>query len=232
VNNFFLSPENGRYYLGVQFTYEGRIYPGTLTSMNALGFTEVVVQPMPNPTYYVVGNVNDDGTWNSTPRSVPDVKANQLQKAQRNTYNTLQPSDWYVVRQQENGTPIPENWNSYRQGCRVAYDDYAAAINAADTLDQLEAIGSVVYFPPSPDNKGGFSATLAKGQSALQIVGNPLQATAVLPGMFVFAEGFVAVGTKVTSVDVLTGTVTLDKANTASGPENEPVGVQTSWVAF
>jgi hypothetical protein len=50
--------------------------------------------------------------------------------------------------------------------------------------------------------------------------------------MFAFAEGYVAAGAKVTSVDVLTGTVTLDKANTASGTENEPVGVQTSWVAF
>ena len=232
MNNFFLSPENGRYYLGVQFTYQGRIYPGNLASFTELGFTEVIVQPMPDPTFYIVGNVNDDGTWNYTDKPVPEVKTSQTQQAQGNTYNTLLPSDWYVVRQQENGTPIPDDWNSYRQGCRVAYNDYAAAINASDTLDQLEAVGSVVYFPPSPDNKGGFQATVVKGQSTLQIVGNPLQATAVLPGMFAFAEGFVAAGAKVTSVDVLTGTVTLDKANTASGTENEPVGVQTSWIAF
>jgi hypothetical protein len=232
MNNFYLSPENGRYYLGTQFTYEDRIYFGNVETFASLGFTEVIVQPMPDPTYYIVGNVNDDGTWNYTAKPVAEVQASQLATARTNTYNTLQPSDWYVVRQQENGTPIPEDWNSYRQGCRVAYNDYAAAINAADTLDQLEAVGSVVYFPPSPDAKGGFSATVVKNQSTLQIVGNPLQATAVLPGMFAFAEGYVAAGAKVTSVDVLTGTVTLDKANEASSEEGESVSVQTSWVAF
>jgi hypothetical protein len=232
VNNFFLSPENGRYYLGVQFTYEGRIYPGTLASMNALGFTEVIVQPMPDPTFYIVGNVNDDGTWNATAKPVPTVQGTLTQQAQGYTYSTLQPSDWYVVRQQENGTPIPDNWNSYRQGCRVAYNDYAVAISAADTINQLEAVGSQVYFPPSPDSKGGFPATCVQGQSTLQIVGNHLQATAVLPGLFVQAEGYVAAGAKVVSVDVITGVVTLDKANTSSSTNNVSLGVQTSWVAF
>jgi hypothetical protein len=232
MNNFYLSPEGGRYYLGTQFTYEGRIYFGTVETFAALGFPEVVVQPMPNPTYYTVGNVNDDGSWNYTAKPVVDVQSNQVKQARSNTYSTLQPSDWYVVRQQENGTPVPADWGSYRQGCRVACEDYVAAIELADSTEQLEAVGSTVYFPPSPDSKGGFTATCVKGGNTLHIVGNPLQATAVLPGMFVFAESFVAVGAKVTSVDVLTGVVTIDKTIEASSEEGKSAHVQTSWVAF
>jgi hypothetical protein len=232
MNTFYLSPEDDRYYLGGQFTYQGRIYFGNVETFAELGFTEVTVQPMPDSTYYIVGTINDDGSWNYVPRPVPEVKVNQLQQAQGKTYNTLQPSDWYVVRQQENGTPIPENWDSYRQGCRVAYNDYVAAIELADSTEQLEAVGSTVYFPPSPDSKGGFTATCVKGGNTLHIVGNPLQATAVLPGMFVFAEGFVAVGAKVTSVDVLTGVVTIDKTIEANSEEGKSAYVQTSWVAF
>jgi hypothetical protein len=150
VNNFFLSPENGRYYLGVQFTYEGRIYPGNLASMNELGFVEVIVQPMPDPTFYVVGNVNDDGTWNYTDKPVPEVKVNLIDTAKGNTLNTLATSDWYVTRLTETSDPIPTDWAGYRGGVRDAFDSYEAAVTASTTLNELETVGTTVSFPQAP----------------------------------------------------------------------------------
>ena len=232
MNNFYLSPENGRYYLGTQFTYEDRIYFGTVDTFNSLGFTEVVVQPMPNPTYYTVGNVNDDGTWNATPKPVPDVQASQVANARNNTYTTLQPSDWYVVRNQENGAPIPADWGSYREACRQACNTYVTAIELASSTEQLEAVGSSVFFPPNPDSKGGFAASAVEEESTLHISGSPLQATAVVAGMFVESEGYITKGTKVVSANAITGVVTIDKPLDTSSKEGEFVSVATSWQAF
>jgi len=232
MNNFYLSPEGGRYYLGTQFTYEDRIYFGTVETFASLGFPEVVVQPMPNPTYYTVGNVNDDGSWNYTAKPVADVQASQSAGARSNTFNTLQPSDWYVVRQQENGTPVPADWGSYRQGCRTACETYVAAIGLASTTEELEAVGSSVYFPPNPDSQGGFAAVAVKGESTLQIHGSPLQATSVLADLYVKAEGYIEPGTKVVSANPITGIVTLDQPVLKSSNEGEFVIVSTSWQVF
>jgi len=150
VNNFFLSPENGRYYLGVQFTYQGRIYPGNLASFTELSFTEIIVQPMPDPTFYVVGNVNDDGTWNYTDKPVPEVKVNLIDSAKGTTLTTLSASDWYVTRLTETSDPIPTDWAGYRGGVRDAFDTYEAAVTASTTLNDLETVGTTVSFPQAP----------------------------------------------------------------------------------
>ena len=52
-------------------------------------------------------------------------------------YSILQPSDWMVVRQSENGTLVPAEWNTWRQTIR---DEAAAkidAINACETRESL-----------------------------------------------------------------------------------------------
>jgi hypothetical protein len=68
-------------------------------------------------------------------------------------YSILQPSDWYVVRQSENGTPIPDNWNNWRQTIRQEANDKNAGIAACASVDELLVYTTTPAFntwTPSP----------------------------------------------------------------------------------
>lgn len=222
MNNFYLSPENGRYYLGVQFTYEGRIYPGTLASFTELGFTEVIVQPMPDPTFYVVGNVNDDGTWNYTDKLVPEVKVNLIDSAKGNTWGTLATSDWYVTRLTETSDPIPTDWAGYRGGVRDAFDTYEAAVTASTTLNDLVNVGATVSFPPAPGS-GPVSVYVSAtaGSDLLTVLGTPdglggyialteLQYSQFVVGQVANAFGYLQTGTLITEVLPVASQIRID----------------------
>ena len=224
MNNFFLSPENGRYYLGVQFTYQGRIYPGNLASFNELGFTEVIVQPMPDPTFYVVGNVNDDGTWNYTDKPVPEVKTNLIDSAKGTTLTTLSASDWYVTRLTETSDPIPTDWAGYRGGVRTAFDSYEAAVTASTTLNDLETVGATVSFPQAPGGGPitvGVTSTL--GSNLLTVLGTPdgqggyttlteTQYSQFVVGQVANAVGKIKTGTLITEVLPVAGQLRIEDA--------------------
>lgn len=49
----------------------------------------------------------------------------------------LQPSDWYVVRQSETGTAIPEEWNTWRAAVRDAAKAKKTAVSARKNLTSL-----------------------------------------------------------------------------------------------
>jgi hypothetical protein len=68
-------------------------------------------------------------------------------------YTILQPTDWYVVRQSETGTPIPENWNTWRQLIRQEAAAKNAGIAACTSIDELLAYTTAPAFntwTPSP----------------------------------------------------------------------------------
>jgi hypothetical protein len=52
-------------------------------------------------------------------------------------YSLLQPSDWLVVRQSENGTLVPAEWNTWRQTIRDEAAAKTDAINACETKENL-----------------------------------------------------------------------------------------------
>jgi hypothetical protein len=68
-------------------------------------------------------------------------------------YFILQPTDWYVVRQSENGTPIPPNWNTWRQLIRQEARDKNAGVAACASIDELISYTTTSAFntwTPSP----------------------------------------------------------------------------------
>lgn len=68
-------------------------------------------------------------------------------------YNILQPTDWYVVRQNEVGTPIPPNWNTWRATIRQEADAKKAGITACTSINELLAYTTAPAFntwTPSP----------------------------------------------------------------------------------
>ena len=54
-------------------------------------------------------------------------------------YNILQPTDWLVVRKSENNTPIPEDWNTWRQTIR---DEAAVKVNAINACTSKEELNT------------------------------------------------------------------------------------------
>ena len=170
MNNFYLSPEGGRYFLGTQFTYDGRIYTGTVDTFAALGFTEVVVEPMPNPTYYTVSTVNDNGTWNYTVKPLADVQENLITNSNNNANITLQPTDWYVIREVENATPVPTAYTNWRQSVRDAADAYDSLVSAAPDVATIENdIGANPLFP-IPPNGTPLSTVYVEGTSGSDLL--------------------------------------------------------------
>jgi hypothetical protein len=68
-------------------------------------------------------------------------------------YTILQPTDWYVVRQSEVGTPIPPSWNTWRETIRQEAAAKNAGIVACTSIDELLAYTTAPAFntwTPSP----------------------------------------------------------------------------------
>jgi hypothetical protein len=68
-------------------------------------------------------------------------------------YYILRDSDWYVVRQNENGTPIPPSWNTWRQLIREEANTKNAGIAACTSINELLAYTTAPAFntwTPSP----------------------------------------------------------------------------------
>lgn len=130
--------------------------------LEAIGIYEVVVDDsnFKNPSYYINTNQSFDfandvvtasyGT--ATPKNLDDttdpdtgevthgLKWNHDQVIINQAYGLLQPNDWYVVREQEAGTPIPADWSTFRTDVRSTAADMQSKINACTTVDELAAL--------------------------------------------------------------------------------------------
>jgi len=138
--------------------------------LEAIGIYEVVVDNsnFKNPSYYINTNQSFDfandvvtasyGT--ATPKQLDDttdpdtgdvthgLKWNHNQVIINQAYGLLQPNDWYVVREQEAGTPIPADWSTFRTDVRSTAADMQSKINACTTVDELAAL--YVYNDATP----------------------------------------------------------------------------------
>jgi len=63
----------------------------------------------------------------------------------------LTPNDWYVTRQVENGTPVPEEWTVWRQSIRDLAKEKADTVDACDTKDELNSYTKSVEYLTWPD---------------------------------------------------------------------------------
>jgi len=69
----------------------------------------------------------------------------------RTTAGTLLvPSDWLVIREQDNGTAVPTEWKDWRQAIRMATGDKVAAIEATTTTEELAAYITGADYPAWP----------------------------------------------------------------------------------
>lgn len=196
MSSFFLDPETGvRYYIGVQqVTIGDRLYvrPTAQTYLDA-GLIEVSIDPRPDDRFYVVGNVNNDGTYNFSERSLPDVQATFAGQQETTSRSVLAQSDHVVLEALEAGGPVPADYASYRASVRAVRDANIALIDATASIAELEAlVGAQKYvlvdpldpslglqlntdpyldtFPLSPDALAGITGTITFHRSGSNLV--------------------------------------------------------------
>jgi len=148
--------EDPTYYINTNetFTYYDSVSVGGITYTN----TVVGAYGTATPMSLDDTTTTDPNTGETT--TTPGLKSNAISVQNQQAYSILQPSDWYVVREAENGTAIPTDWDTWRESIRTTYQSQVTMINACTTVPQLQAL--YIYsgepptrplpeFPPSPD---------------------------------------------------------------------------------
>lgn len=163
---FYVDADQNRYYLKRQFSYLGVNYgasAATHAKFQELGFTQVIIQPRPDDRFYIVSGPNNDGSYNSTPRDLDQLKLNYIVQQKQTARQLLSSSDWYVIRNIENGAAIPANWESFRTAVRVAADARCNEVFGVSTVEELQQLltdpEAMTAFPEQPDEAADTAAS-------------------------------------------------------------------------
>ena len=142
--------------LDTPFEHDGTSYPAnwlrlaTPDERAAIGITERPDYPRPDDRFYWVSE-NPDGTWDAIPKDLAGLKATWSAQMKQTAWSLLQPSDWLVVRKQENDTPIPADWTTYREAVRTKTAETITALEAAADIDAFIAAVTNVDWPKDPN---------------------------------------------------------------------------------
>jgi hypothetical protein len=148
---FYLDQETRkRYRIGTPFTYGDVNYTYTGASHNtfmSLGFVQVIVEPAPDPAFYVVNSpCNDDGSWSYSERPLDQVQKSYCQQQVQAAQDNLKSSDYLFARAAENTTrageasPVPAEVMTQREAVRLTCKANCALIMSAADIAALEAM--------------------------------------------------------------------------------------------
>lgn len=154
-------------------THPASWYTYSAERKTELGITEVVQQTAPDSRLYT-WSYNDDGTVNSTAKSLDDVnevdedgdplmedgeqvvtkgvKSNLIAEVKAQQGARLAETDWAVVRKADTGTAVPDNIATYRAAIRSKATEMETAITNASDID---AIASLFVVYDADGNKSG-----------------------------------------------------------------------------
>lgn len=93
--------------------------------------------------------VDDIGSPTETAVDLAALKQRHKRQYKEAAYERLEPTDWYVVRAQETGEPVPDGIAAYRSAVRETEDAAVADVEAATSRAELEAITVSWPDPPS-----------------------------------------------------------------------------------
>lgn len=143
--------------LDTPFEHDGTSYPANWLRLAspeeraAIGITEIVEQPRPDDRFYWVSGPNDNGDYTAIPKDLDGLKKTWAAQFKQTAYAMLAPSDWLVIRKQENDTAIPADWTTYREAVRTTC---ALAIINMDATTEIEAFitaVTTVQWPKDPN---------------------------------------------------------------------------------
>ena len=147
-------------------------YPSNIFSvwssddLEGIGIYEVVIDNTnyKNPEYYIntdqsftfaddtvtasygtaTAKLLDDSTDNDG-NVIKGLKTLHKEVIDSQAYSLLEPNDWLVVRNQEEGTAIPSDWSTFRTNVRSTASTMKGLIDGVSDVDGLEAL--YVYDP-------------------------------------------------------------------------------------
>ena len=136
----------------VAFTHDGIRYPNnwlrlaTPEERAAIGITEV-----PDPTPY---DQRFYWGYDQNNQLIPKDHAQLVEQWTATTRTTagtlLQPTDWVIIREADNGTPADPDLKAWREAIRVAAGTKNAAIEATADTDALAAYITGTDYPVWP----------------------------------------------------------------------------------
>lgn len=138
------------------FTHDGIQYPAnwlrlsTLEEKEAIGITEVPDPPSYDQRFY--WGYDQDGQL--IPKDHAQLCEQWVNQTRQTANTLLQPTDWMVVREIDNGTAMNADWKAWREAVRLATNEKVAAVGATLDTDELAAyITGADYpaWPPNPD---------------------------------------------------------------------------------
>jgi hypothetical protein len=149
--------EDPSYYINTNetFTYYDSV------AINGITYTNTVVGAYGTATPQSLNDTTTTDPDTGETTVTPGLKSKAITTQNQQAYSILQPSDWYVVRESENGTAIPTDWDTWRESIRTTYQSQVTMINACTTVPELQAlyvyndatppVRPLPVFPPSPD---------------------------------------------------------------------------------
>jgi hypothetical protein len=143
--------------LDTPFEHDSIRYPAnwlrlaTPEEREAIGITEVPDQSRPDDRFYWVSGPSADGSYTATPKDLAGLKTTWSAQFKQTAYSMLLPSDWMVVRKQEDGTAVPQDWTDYRTGVRETCALAIEGLEATTNIDAFIASVTAVQWPVAPD---------------------------------------------------------------------------------
>jgi hypothetical protein len=138
----------------VAFTTGGIKYPvnflrlSTLEEKEAIGITEVPDPPTWDQRFY--WGYTEDGEL--IPKDHTQLVEQWVSQTRITAGTLIQPTDWMVIREQDNGTVVPESVKALREDIRLATGQKNAAIEATADTAELAAYITGTEYPAWPSD--------------------------------------------------------------------------------
>jgi hypothetical protein len=105
----------------------------------AQGLVWTAPQVQPDERFYWFSQ-NADGTYESTPKDLNDLKTHWISQTKRTQGGFLSKTDWAYIRLQDTAVAVPSDIQTYRNDVRSAATTIENSINACSTLEAFKAL--------------------------------------------------------------------------------------------
>lgn len=132
---------------GSAFTHDGIQYPAnwlylsTLEEKQAIGIEEVPDPPAWDQRFYW----GYDADGNLIPKDHAQLVEQWVQQTRSTAGSLLSPSDWLVIREQDNGSEVPSEWRAWREAVRLA------AGSKVDEIEQTTDTAALAAYVTGPE---------------------------------------------------------------------------------
>ena len=174
---FYNSTTQSRYFPAKkQLEVDGRIYVNpSVATLADLGYEEVTIAARPDERFYIIEGPDETGAYTSTPKALEDtgsgdtlvkgLRSQYLDQQKFNAGQYLAATDWYVVREAETATAIPDAIATFRAEVRTVcaanetlltdaadFDAFVALVTAPEEI--LDTDGETWIENPAPHLSG------------------------------------------------------------------------------